>query len=107
VIADREDQHVGAVRMTMIPHWSGNATVTDLIDGAGARRVVQTGGGAVADDPTVDVTFATETTNTAGAVASTLKQPDGVKPSADKRSATAENLSASHAVTFNARSGTA
>ena len=38
----------GAVRLTMTPHWSGPATVTDLIDGAGARRVIQTGGGAVA-----------------------------------------------------------
>ena len=29
----------------MTPHWNGDATVSDVIDGAGARRVVQTGGG--------------------------------------------------------------
>jgi trehalose/maltose hydrolase-like predicted phosphorylase len=107
VIADREDPHVGAVRMTMIPHWSGDATVTDVIDGAGARRVVQTGGGAVRKDPTVDVTFATQTTDTAGAVASTLKLPAGVTPTADTRSPKAQNLSASHAVTFTAQPGKA
>ena len=45
VVADRADPRVGAVRMTMVPHWSGPATVTDTIDGDGARRLVQTGGG--------------------------------------------------------------
>src|SRR3954452_6265014 len=73
VIADRADPHVGAVHMTMVPHWSGPATVTDLIDGAGARRLVQTGGGAVAGSTrTVDVRFASQTLGTAGSVASTL-----------------------------------
>jgi trehalose/maltose hydrolase-like predicted phosphorylase len=104
VIADRKDRHVGAVRMTMTPHWSGDATVNDLIDGAGARRVVQTGGGAVNGDSTVDVTFASQTYNTAGAVASTLSQPAGLK-STRKRSPKAANLSASDAVTFRAASG--
>jgi trehalose/maltose hydrolase-like predicted phosphorylase len=106
VIADREDPHVGAVRMTMVPHWSGGATVTDLIDGAGARRIVQTGGGAVNDDSTVDVTFTTPTTNKAGAVASTLKPGAGVRPTGTKLSPDAENLSASNAVSFHASSGT-
>jgi trehalose/maltose hydrolase-like predicted phosphorylase len=51
VIADRADPRVGAVHMTMVPHWSGPATVTDTIDGAGARRLVPTGGGAVKTPP--------------------------------------------------------
>src|SRR4051812_26872494 len=68
VVADRADPHVGAVHMTMVPHWNGRATVTDLIDGAGARRLVQTGGGAVAGSPrSVMVKFATQTLGTAGA----------------------------------------
>ena len=29
----------------MTPHWNGTATVTDAIDGAGARRLAPTGGG--------------------------------------------------------------
>src|SRR4051812_14004258 len=68
VVADRADPHVGAVHMTMVPHWNGRVTVTDLIDGAGARRLVQTGGGAVAGSPrSVMVKFATQTLGTAGA----------------------------------------
>ena len=60
--------------MTMVPHWSGPATVTDTIDGDGARRLVQTGGerhSPAADS--MDVNFATQTLGTAGTVASTLE----------------------------------
>jgi trehalose/maltose hydrolase-like predicted phosphorylase len=106
VMADRKDRHVGAVRMTMTPHWSGDATVTDLIDGAGARRVVQTGGGLRNGDSTVDVTFAAQTTNTAGAVASTLSQPPGLQSTRKRTPPQSQNLSASDAVTFRAASGT-
>jgi hypothetical protein len=52
VIADRADPHVGAVRLQMTPRWTGDATVNDVLDGAGARRLVQTGGGAYKSDPT-------------------------------------------------------
>ena len=73
VIADRADPRVGVVHLTMVPHWNGPATVTDLIDGAGARRLVQTGGGAVAGSAaSIEVNFATQTLGTAGTVASTL-----------------------------------
>ena len=76
MLADRTKEHVGAVRLTMTPHWSGDATVSDVIDGAGARRVVQTGGGPQDGARTQDVTFRrTETVGTAGAVASTLTAP--------------------------------
>ena len=59
----------------MTPHWSGRGTVSDAIDGAGARRLVQTGGGNATDPGpmTMDVTFATQTLATAGTVASTLE----------------------------------
>src|SRR4051812_16879168 len=72
VIADRADRRVGAVHMTMTPHWDGSATVTDTLDGAGARRLAGTGGGQVSDD-TMDLTFATQTLGTAGAMASMLR----------------------------------
>ena len=35
VVVDRADPRVGAVHMTMVPHWDGPATVTDVIDGPG------------------------------------------------------------------------
>ena len=99
VIADRAHPHVGAVRVRMTPHWSGQATVTDRIDGAGARRLVQTGGGPHGP-ATVDVTFSTQTTGTAGAVASTLKPGAGVAASSAKGSVGKGDLSASQSLTF-------
>jgi trehalose/maltose hydrolase-like predicted phosphorylase len=102
VLADQASAHVGAVRMTMTPHWNGDATVSDVIDGAGARRVVQTGGGPQAGALTQDVTFDAETLGTAGAVASTLTAGSGVTVSATTRGPVA-NLSASQALTFRTR----
>ncbi len=104
VVADRVHPHVGAVRLRMTPHWNGRATVTDLLDGAGARRLLQTGGGAQGD-ATVDVAFSTETTGTAGAVASTLQPGAGVTESSAKRSVGDGTLSASQTLTFTVRSG--
>jgi trehalose/maltose hydrolase-like predicted phosphorylase len=103
VIAARNSPHVGAVRLTVTPRWSGNATVTDLIDGAGARRIAQTGGGAVKGSRTVDVAFQTAT-GKAGAVASTLST--AVQPTSSSSTNNAKNLSASQGVTFAASSGT-
>ena len=34
VLTDRADQWVGVVSLTLSPEWSGQATVTDLIDGS-------------------------------------------------------------------------
>ncbi|MFJ3948603.1 discoidin domain-containing protein [Streptomyces libani] len=45
VLADRTDAHTGAVRLRMTPHWSGSATVTDGLDGRGARRMTASEGG--------------------------------------------------------------
>jgi trehalose/maltose hydrolase-like predicted phosphorylase len=63
----------------MTPHWDGQATVFDRIDGAGARRLVQTGGGSHGL-ATVDLTFRTQTTGTAGTVASTVKPAPSPPP---------------------------
>nr|WP_227025271.1 discoidin domain-containing protein [Streptomyces tsukubensis] len=40
VLTSRDDPHTGAVRLRMTPHWDGRATVTDRIDGRGARRLI-------------------------------------------------------------------
>jgi trehalose/maltose hydrolase-like predicted phosphorylase len=103
VIAARQSPHVGAVRLTVTPRWNGTTTVTDVLDGAGARRITQTGGGPVKGSSTVDVAFRT-TTRTRGAVASTLRTD--VQPTSTSAT-NAKDLTASQAVTFDARSGTA
>lgn len=41
VFADRADEHVAVVRMTMTPQWSGQATVLAAMDGADAARLTR------------------------------------------------------------------
>ncbi|WP_433761254.1 discoidin domain-containing protein [Nocardia sp. CA-135398] len=72
VLTDRVDQHVGAVRLTMVPHWSGQVTVGNVLDGAGARRMTQIDGGARGEDG-IGVGFRTDGTAVTGEVASVLR----------------------------------
>ncbi|MER5442025.1 discoidin domain-containing protein [Streptomyces sp. NPDC002790] len=74
VLADRADPHVGAVRLRVRPHWSGEVTVTDRIDERGARRISGSGSGP-AGKRTAAVGFRTDGSGTAGTVASTLRSP--------------------------------
>ncbi|WP_239092311.1 glycosyl hydrolase family 65 protein [Streptomyces sp. SID14478] len=82
VLADRARPHVGAVRLSLTPHWSGSVTVTDRVDGHGARRLDPTGAGP-AGKRTAAVGFRTQGTGTDtgtgtgtdGTVASTLRAP--------------------------------
>jgi trehalose/maltose hydrolase-like predicted phosphorylase len=45
MLTDRARQHIGLVRLTLTPHWSGTATVTDAIDGTPATLTTQTAKG--------------------------------------------------------------
>lgn len=103
VLADRASAHVAAVRLGLTPRWSGPATVTAVLDGAGARRISATGGAAAPGGTTADVTFATETTKIAGAVASTLRPGGNVLPRA--RDNAVLGLTARQALTFPVRDG--
>jgi trehalose/maltose hydrolase-like predicted phosphorylase len=103
VLADQVHQHVGAVQLMMTPHWTGSATVTDMIDGAGARRLVPVEGGT-RGPATMDVTFTTETTNVAGAVATTLTHGQNVSVSSTTRQQ-ASNLTTSQTLAFPVRAG--
>ncbi|MFD5697275.1 discoidin domain-containing protein [Streptomyces lasiicapitis] len=112
VLADRTDPHVGAVRVKMRPHWSGEATVTDLIDGRGARRVQQTGGGDRTGGQghgrtgsTMDVAFRTDGTKVRGAVASTLRAGHGVHGAKAQRAVDAKKLTNRQSLTLPVRSG--
>ncbi|WP_105968734.1 discoidin domain-containing protein [Streptomyces geranii] len=74
VTTDRDNPHVGTVRLRMVPHWRGRTTVTDTLDGAGARRITRTGGGPRPGGAgrTIGLAFRTDGTEVAGAIASTL-----------------------------------
>lgn len=104
VLADRERAHVGAVRLTITPRWSGTASVTDLLDGAGARRLKQTGTGFDAPSSTSQVSFVTEGNDIAGTVASTLTHSARVRP-ASATAAGADDLTAGQRVAFPVKAG--
>ncbi|MFF4279420.1 discoidin domain-containing protein [Streptomyces kronopolitis] len=104
VLADRDDAHTGAVRLRMTPHWSGAATVTDGLDGRGARRMAPSGTGAQ-HDRTMDVGFRTDGTKTDGAVASTLRTGPGVRAGQPCQEPQKDKLSNRQRVSFPVRSG--
>ncbi|WP_324194100.1 discoidin domain-containing protein [Nocardia blacklockiae] len=70
VLADRGDQHAAAVRLGLTPHWSGQATVTDAIDFAGARRLDRTT--TTVRDDSLAAEFHTAATDVVGDVVSVL-----------------------------------
>jgi trehalose/maltose hydrolase-like predicted phosphorylase len=124
VLADRNHRHSAAVRVRMRPHWSGEARVTDVLDGRGARRVSQTGGGDRTEGDrtegarasgtsrpgerggqTMDVAFRTHGTKTRGAVASTLRPGRGVHATSEHKAGPARKLTARQGVSFKAREG--
>ncbi|MFD5794203.1 glycosyl hydrolase family 65 protein [Streptomyces diastatochromogenes] len=101
VLTSRDDPHTGAVRLRVTPHWDGELTLTDRIDGRGARRVTRTGAGPV-DARTIGVAFRTDGTGIDGAVASTFEAPSGRPRHQNGRK---RELSASQAATLPVRSG--
>lgn len=113
VLADRTNPHVGAVRMKMTPHWSGRATVTDMLDGRGARRIQQTGGGdrigghrdGSRTAPSMDVAFRTDGTKVDGAVASTLRAGHGAHGAMAQQAARAQDLTARQGFALPVRRG--
>ncbi|WP_033286444.1 discoidin domain-containing protein [Streptomyces sp. NRRL F-525] len=99
VLAARDTPHTGAVHLSVTPHWDGELTLTDRLDGRGARRVTQTDGGHVGEH-TIGVAFRTDGTGVDGAVASVLDAP-GTHQQAARQS----ELSASQATVIPVRSG--
>ncbi|MGW8885965.1 discoidin domain-containing protein [Streptomyces sp. NPDC055749] len=104
VLADRERAHVGAVRLTLTPRWSGTASVTDLLDGAGARRLTGTGTGFDAGTSTSRVSFATVGNGIDGTIASTLTHSGSVEPAASK-AVEASGLTAGQRLSFPVKAG--
>ncbi|MFD9818251.1 discoidin domain-containing protein [Streptomyces violascens] len=112
VLADRVNPHVGAVRLSMTPHWSGEATVTDLLDGRGARRMSQTGGGdrtggqrGAGTAPSMDVAFRADGTNVDGAVASTLRAGRGTHSTKTQYAGQAKEMTSHQALSLPVQSG--
>jgi trehalose/maltose hydrolase-like predicted phosphorylase len=71
-LTDRARAHVGLVRLTLTPRWSGTATVTDLIDGTPATLTTQVGKGWASGADRDWVSVQTEGTKIDAAIASQL-----------------------------------
>ncbi|MFX0576309.1 discoidin domain-containing protein [Nocardia nepalensis] len=104
VLTDRADQHVGAVHLTVVPRWSGEMVVSDLLDGAGARRLSQTDVGA-RDDDAIRVGFRTDGTDVSGDIVSVLRPGQGIQSSAIQQTPSTRDLSAHQDVRFPVQDG--
>ncbi|HTX32339.1 MAG TPA: discoidin domain-containing protein [Solirubrobacteraceae bacterium] len=72
VFTDRADEHVGVVELELTPRWSGNATVTDEIDGTPAALTDQVTKGFNATQDQDYVEVVTQTTGIDAAISSRL-----------------------------------
>jgi trehalose/maltose hydrolase-like predicted phosphorylase len=78
VLTDRARPQIGLVRLTVTPHWTGSATVTDIIDGTPADLTTQAGKGWDGASGQDWVTVQTEGTNIKATIASTLAERPNV-----------------------------
>lgn len=72
VLTDRADGHLGLVKLTVTPQWSGTATVTDEIDGAPATLSDEAGKGFDAATHQTFVAVKSQTLGIEAAIASHL-----------------------------------
>ena len=72
VFTDRANEHVGVVELRLTPQWSGNATVTDEIDGSPATLTDQVAKGFTPLERQTYVEVATQGTGIHAAIASRL-----------------------------------
>ncbi len=78
VLTDRARAHVGLVQLTLQPRWTGNAAVTDVIDGSPATLSTQVGKSWVPSAHRDSVTVRAVGTGIEAAIASQLAVSDNV-----------------------------
>ena len=100
VTPDRARPHAAAVRLRLVPHFSGRVTVTDLLEGRGAELVTSRGTGH--DAQTQWVRMSSVGLGVQAAVASTVVLPAGARLRAV---AGADSLSAAQEAVFTVRAG--
>lgn len=81
VLANRDVMHLGQVQASITPLWTGNLSVTSLLDGAGAQRITATGRSVDTSSDTSTVELSTPGRNTAVAETARLIAGPGVRVS--------------------------
>jgi trehalose/maltose hydrolase-like predicted phosphorylase len=103
VFTDLSRKHVGVVSLTLTPQWNGRTTVTGLLDGRGASRLLPAGAGANRRTHTSYVTSTAIGTGFRVAESSTLRfSPTLVR---DRTIAHKRSQTAGEQITFIARRG--
>jgi len=78
VLANRERMHLAQVRATFVPSWSGDVTVTSLLNGAGVQRIAADAHDVDLATDTSTVSLTTQGRGTQVAMASRLVAGAGV-----------------------------
>jgi trehalose/maltose hydrolase-like predicted phosphorylase len=81
VLANRDLMHLGQVQATITPLWTGNLSVTSLLNGAGAQRITATARSVNTSSDTLNVQLSTPVRNTAVAESARLVAGPGVRVS--------------------------
>jgi trehalose/maltose hydrolase-like predicted phosphorylase len=102
VVTDRARGHRAAVTLELTPMWTGKATVSSVLDGAGARRLDPVSSGVELATNTVHLSYATKGTNIAVAESATLESSCKLMPSEQSPEVPG---TAEEQVTFQAQSG--
>lgn len=77
VLVDQAEPHVAAVRLVFVPHWSGTATITGMLDGSDASLTTEQAKGFDPQTGDVSETVATVGTGIQASLASRLSLPAG------------------------------
>jgi trehalose/maltose hydrolase-like predicted phosphorylase len=104
VFTDRARDHVGVVRLALTPMFTGRLKVTDMIDGAGARRLTGTGRGVQTATHTIHVDARTVGTGIPVSEAATLRYPVGLQV-VDHAASVSAPMSAAEQIAFTGRAG--
>lgn len=99
---DRARSHIAVVTLELTPMWTGKAIVSNVLDGAGARRLDVVGAGLDLPTQSVYVTSKTKRTNITVAESATLRSSCESSPSEQKPRIYG---TAAEQVTFEAQAG--
>ena len=103
VLTDRADEHLGVVQLTVTPHWTGKATVTDEVDGSPATLTDETARGFDAAARQDDVAVTTQGTGIEAAIASQLATSANITATPVEVDATGQSVG--QQITFPVTSG--
>lgn len=102
VATDRARSHIAVVTLELTPMWTGKATVSNVLDGAGARRLDLASAAVDLPTQTVHVTSKTKGTNILVAESATLQSSCKSSPSEPSSQIPG---TAAEQVTFEAQAG--